>query len=119
MPLVSDPVSPSVCSAASAPPEFTLSEVVKYELPRFFGITKTLSPVFTLPPDAAVAEDEEEAAGDEAAAEVAGAVVDEEEDEDDEQAATAGATNKSGRASHVARLSLMVCILSIFGWMFG
>jgi hypothetical protein len=46
-------------------------------------------------------------------------VVDEEEDEDDEQAATAGATNKSGRASHVARLSLMVCILSIFGLMFG
>jgi hypothetical protein len=87
-------------------------------LPRFFGITKTLSPVFRLPPDAAVAEDEE-AAGDEAAADVAGVVVDEEEDEDDEQAATAGATNKSGRASHVARLSLMVCILSIFGWMFG
>jgi hypothetical protein len=29
VPLVSVPVSPSACSAASAPPEFTLSEVVK------------------------------------------------------------------------------------------
>jgi hypothetical protein len=87
-------------------------------LPRFFGITKTLRPVFRLPPDAAaVEEEEEEEAGEEAAADVAGVLVDEEED--DEQAATAGATNRSGRASHVARLSLMVCILSIFGWIFG
>src|ERR1022692_4767492 len=51
VPLVSDPVSPSALSAASAPPDFTLSEVVKYGLPRFFGITKTFSPVFN-PPDA-------------------------------------------------------------------
>jgi hypothetical protein len=89
-------------------------------LPRFFGITKTLRPVFRLPPDAAVAveEAEEEAL---AAADVAGveAAAEVDEEEDDEQAATAGATNKSGRASHVARLSLMVCILSIFGWTFG
>jgi hypothetical protein len=89
---------------------------VKYELPRFFGITKTLRPVLRAPPDAA-AEEAEEAAGDEAAADVAGVVVVDEE-EDDEQAARAGATNMSGRASHVARLSLIVCILSIFGWIF-
>jgi hypothetical protein len=87
-------------------------------LPRFFGITKTLRPVFRLPLDAAVAVDEEEAAGDEAAADVAGVVVVVDEEEDDEQAARAGPTNKSGRASHVARLSLIVCILSIFGWIF-
>src|SRR5215467_12283918 len=39
VPLVSVPVSPSALSAASAPPEFTLSAVVKYGLPRFFGMT--------------------------------------------------------------------------------
>ena len=39
VPLVSVPVSPSVPSAASAPPVFTLSARVKYGLPRFFGIT--------------------------------------------------------------------------------
>jgi hypothetical protein len=87
--------------------------VVKYELPRFLGMTKTLRPVLSAPPDAA-AEDEVEAAADAAA--VAGVDVDDEDD--DEQAASAGATNRSGRASHVARLSLMVCILSIFGSMF-
>jgi hypothetical protein len=90
---------------------------VKYELPRFFGITKTLRPVFRLPP-LALAEDEDEAdvdADDEAAADVAAALL-EEEEEDDEQAAAAGATSKSGRASHVARLGLMVCILSILNW---
>jgi hypothetical protein len=113
VPLVSVPDSPSVCSAASAPPEFTLSAVVKYELPRFFGITKTLRPVFRPPLDA-LAEEEEEAAAD-----VAGVEEVDEEEEDDEQAARAGATNKSGRASHVARLSLIVCILSIFCLMFG
>jgi hypothetical protein len=76
-----------------------------------------LRPVFTLPLDAAVAvDDEEEEAGADVAGVEAAAEVDE---EDDEQAAMAGATNKSGRASHVARLSLMVCILSIFGLMFG
>src|ERR1700684_2034404 len=51
VPRVSLPVSPRACSAASAPPDFTLSDVVKYGLPRFFGITKTFSPVFS-PPDA-------------------------------------------------------------------
>jgi Ca2+/H+ antiporter len=56
-----------------------------------------------------------DAAADAAAVEGA----DEDEEDDDEQAARAGATNRSGRASHVARLSLIVCILSIFGLMFG
>src|SRR5471032_3553142 len=44
VPLVSVPVSPSALSAAIAPPDLALSAVVKYELPRFFGITKTLRP---------------------------------------------------------------------------
>jgi len=75
-----------------------------------------LRPVFRLPLDAAVAvdEDDEEAAADVAGVEAA-AAAEVDDEEDDEQAARAGATNKSGRASHVARLSLMVCILSIFG----
>ena len=51
VPLVSEPVSPSVCSAARAPPDFTLSEVVKYGLPRFLGMTNTFSPVFSAPED--------------------------------------------------------------------
>src|SRR5215472_1107996 len=50
VPLVSLPVSPSVERAARAPPDCALSEVVKYGLPRFFGITKTLRPVFKPPP---------------------------------------------------------------------
>src|SRR5258705_4586119 len=49
VPLVSEAVSPSVCRAAMAPPEFTLSAVVKYGLPRFFGMMKTFSPVFSDP----------------------------------------------------------------------
>src|SRR6185437_16699251 len=49
VPLVSVPVSPSSARAASAPPDLTLSEVVKYGLPRFFGITKTFSPVLRPP----------------------------------------------------------------------
>src|SRR6266705_6720912 len=55
VPLVSVPDSPSACRAAIAPPDFTLSAVVKYGLPRFFGMTKTLSPVFSAPepPEAA------------------------------------------------------------------
>src|SRR5690348_117069 len=57
VPLVSVPVSPSELSAARAPPVFTLSAVVKYGLPRFFGITKTLSPFFSAP------EEEEAEAG--------------------------------------------------------
>src|SRR5215471_802420 len=49
VPLVSVPCSPSAARAASAPPVFTLSARVKYGLPRFFGITKTLSPFFIAP----------------------------------------------------------------------
>jgi hypothetical protein len=37
VPLVSVPFSPSSFSAASAPPDFTLSAVVKYGFPRFLG----------------------------------------------------------------------------------
>src|SRR5215211_1407731 len=46
VPLVSVPFAFSSCSAFSAPPDLTLSAVVKYGLPRFFGITKTFKPVF-------------------------------------------------------------------------
>jgi hypothetical protein len=97
--------------------------VVKYEFPRFLGMTKTLRPVLSAPPAAADedgAEAEVEAAAVVEAAADAGAVVGvlAGEEEDDEQAARAGATNRSGRASHVARLSLIICILSIFGWLF-
>src|SRR5438067_3939134 len=46
VPLVSVPFSFSSWSALSAPPDLTLSEVVKYGLPRFLGMTKTLRPVF-------------------------------------------------------------------------
>jgi hypothetical protein len=49
VPLVSVAVSPSVCRAAMAPPDFTLSAVVKYGLPRFFGMMKTFRPVFSEP----------------------------------------------------------------------
>jgi hypothetical protein len=76
-------------------------------------MTKTLRPVLS-PPDALAEEDVEAAAEAEA---VDG--VDEDEEDDDEQAASAGRASRSGTASHVARLGLMVCILSIFGWMFG
>src|SRR5277367_56092 len=47
VPLVSVPVSLRALSAAIAPPDFALSAVVKYELPRFFGITKTFRPFFS------------------------------------------------------------------------
>src|SRR5471032_997936 len=46
VPLVSVPDSLSAFRAAIAPPDLALSAVVKYELPRFFGITNTFSPVF-------------------------------------------------------------------------
>ena len=39
VPLVSVPFSLRSLSALSAPPDLTLSDVVKYGLPRFFGIT--------------------------------------------------------------------------------
>src|SRR5215469_14000013 len=58
VPLVSVPVAPSVVSAAIAPPVFALSAVVKYGLPRFFGMTKTFRPFFS--PPAAAAEGEPE-----------------------------------------------------------
>ena len=57
VPLVSVAVSPTLRSAAIAPPDFTLSAVVKYGLPRFFGMTKTLSPVFSPPGDPLAADD--------------------------------------------------------------
>src|ERR1700722_35125 len=75
-------------------------------------MTKTLRPDLSEPPEAAAGDEAEV----EAAAEAGGAGA---RGEDDEQAASAGATNRSGRASHVARLSLIVCILSIFGLTFG
>src|SRR5262249_38142703 len=56
VPLVWVRVAPSVLSAASAPPVFTLSAVVKYGLPRFLGMTKTFRPVFS-PPAAAVGDE--------------------------------------------------------------
>src|ERR1700721_3187340 len=61
VPLVSVAVSPSVCRAAMAPPDFTLSAVVKYGLPRFFGTMNTLRPVFSPPeaPELAEADAEE------------------------------------------------------------
>ncbi len=46
VPLVSVPDSLRAFRAAIAPPDFALSAVVKYELPRFFGMTKTFRPVF-------------------------------------------------------------------------
>src|SRR6476619_3907150 len=58
VPLVSVPFSPSLFSAASAPPDFTLSAVVKYGLPRFLGMTKTFSPLLS-----GVADDEAIAIG--------------------------------------------------------
>src|SRR5262245_26341837 len=47
VPLVSVPVSFRSLSALSAPPDLTLSAVVKYGLPRFFGITNTFRPVLS------------------------------------------------------------------------
>src|SRR5215470_3159288 len=49
VPLVSVPVSPSVWSAAIAPPDFALSAIVKYCAPRSLGTTKAFSPVFSPP----------------------------------------------------------------------
>ena len=64
VPLVSVPVSPRALSAAMAPPELALSAVVKYELPRFFGMTKTLRPVLRPAVDAALDEPAPDAAED-------------------------------------------------------
>jgi hypothetical protein len=91
VPLVSAPFSPSAWSAASAPPEFTLSAVVKYEFPRFFGMTKTFRPVFRPPDELAEADDD------------AGVVeLDELEDDDEQAASRTDAT--SGRVSHALGL---------------
>jgi hypothetical protein len=105
VPLVSLPVSPRVSSAAMAPPELALSAVVKYELPRFFGMTKTFRPVLR-PPEAPVLDepvlDEPALDAAEDAEELAGA---EELEELELQAATATvATIGSASASFFARL---------------
>src|SRR5580698_3528514 len=44
VPLVSVAVSPSAWNAAIAPPDLALSAVVKYEFPRFFGMTNAVRP---------------------------------------------------------------------------
>jgi hypothetical protein len=85
-------------SAASAPPEFTLSAVVKYEFPRFFGTTKTLRPFFSAP---AAGDDEDE---DELVAED-DADVDGLDDE--EHAASRTDTMTRDTASHAVCLSFM------------
>ena len=111
VPLVSVPVSPRALSAEIAPPELALSAVVKYELPRFFGMTKTLRPV--LRPLAAAAPDEPapDAAGLDAAedaAELAGAAGLEELEELELQAASAiVAVMGSASASFLARLRVI------------
>jgi len=97
VPLVSDPVSPSSLSAARAPPDCTLSAVVKYGFPRFFGITKTFSPVFS--PAAALDEPVDEAED-----------VEDVEDEadvelpDDEHAASVADATTSTAGAHSALL---------------
>ena len=53
VPLVSLPDSPSVPRAASGAAGVHAVGGVKYGLPRFFGITKTLSPFFSAPDEAA------------------------------------------------------------------
>jgi hypothetical protein len=50
-------------NAAIAPPVFTLSAVVKYELPRFFGITKAFRPFFSEAAYATPTDDSEPAQG--------------------------------------------------------
>ena len=96
VPLVSVPVSPSVSRAAIAPPEFALSAVVKYEFPRFFGMTKTFRPVFS---------PEEDAEDDEEEDEDAAALGDDELD--DEHAASRTGTMTSGTASPAVCLNLI------------
>src|SRR5216683_4469193 len=108
VPLVSVPVSPSASSAAIAPPEFALSEVVKYELPRFLGMTKTLRPVLSAPDDDV--DDVDDAVG---------PLPDDEQAASRDDAATSGTTSHGaldhGALDHGARLTepFMACILSI------
>src|SRR6185437_7496738 len=108
VPLVSVPVSPSACSAEIAPPEPALSAVVKYELPRFFGMTKTFRPVFRPAVDAALEEPAPDAAALEAA-ELAGAAALEELEELLELQAARATTPTTGMASasFLARLRVI------------
>src|SRR5262249_15179924 len=55
-PLVSGPVAPGGPGAASVPPFVPLWGVVKYGLPRFWGMTKTFRPFFS-PPEAAAGDE--------------------------------------------------------------
>jgi len=110
VPLVSVPVSPSDCSSEIAPPEPALSAVVKYELPRFFGMTKTFRPVFrpaVEPPDEAALDAALYAAED--AAELAGAAELEELEELLELQAARATTPTTGiaSASFLARLRVI------------
>jgi hypothetical protein len=97
VPLVSVPVSPSVPSAAIAPPDFALSAVVKYEFPRFFGITKTFRPVFSPP----AADDDDDDDDDDDAAELG------DDELDDEHAASRIGTITSGTASPAVCLNFI------------
>src|ERR1700743_555585 len=63
VPLVSVPLSPRALSGAIAPPEPALSAVVKYELPRFFGMMKTFRPVLRPAVDEPAPDAAEDAAG--------------------------------------------------------
>jgi hypothetical protein len=108
VPLVSVPVSPRELSAAMAPPELALSAVVKYELPRFFGMTKTFRPVFRPAVEAPLDEPALDAALelDDAGADELAEVAELEELE--LQAATATvATIGSASASFLARLRVI------------
>ncbi len=90
-----------------APPELALSAVVKYELPRFFGMTKTFRPVFRPAVEAALDEPALDAAAlDDAGADELAEVAELEELE--LQAATATvATMGSASASFLARLRVI------------
>jgi hypothetical protein len=96
VPLVSVPVSLRASSAAIAPPDFALSAVVKYEFPRFFGITKTFRPVF-IPPAA----DDDDDDDDDDAAELG------DDELDDEHAASRIGTITSGTASPAVCLNFI------------
>src|ERR1700733_15383362 len=107
VPLVSLPVSPSAWSAAMAPPELALSAVGKYELPRFFGMTKTFRPVFRPAVEAALDEPALDAAAlDDAGADELAEVAELEELELQAATATVG-TMGSASASFLARLRVI------------
>src|SRR5690348_12313541 len=104
VPLVSVPVSPSACRAAIAPPESALSAVVKYELPRFFGMTKTFRPVLRPAVDAPALEAAPDAPED---AELAGAAALEDEELELQAATATVAAMGSANASFLARLRVI------------